>query len=140
MTKFDFASSLDSCFLDKIAQPSSREKEQIKVLKAYVPHWKEYVLENEIELPPLEEEKEEEDKFCGLLVLLPKLQTLGIQHIPRTLRLPMGHRHWIDHPDPEYSDTLIGFQKYPFPKALEEKCPSGLKISCSDFDVSYTNK
>lgn len=134
-TQFEFASSLESCVLDKIVRPSYWEREQLRTLKAY-DHWEDYVKENQIELPEEEEVDEDVEKFCGLRFLFKKLKTLKIRHIPRTLRLPKGTRHWIDHPVPEYTDTLIGFKEYPFTRVVNAQCPDNLKKILYDIDVS----
>lgn len=137
-TQFDFASSLDSCVLDEIVQPSASENEQIKILKAY-PYWEEYVRENEIEVPQQNGEvvlEEDSEKFCGLGILFRKLKSVSLRHIPRTLRLPKGPKHFIKDPQPEFGNTLIGFTEYPFSKAVKAKCPATMTIICYDFDVS----
>lgn len=137
--QFDFASSLDSCVLDKIVKPSPAEMEQIKVLKAY-PHWRDYVKENQIELPKKNPDLEDPSRFYGLGVLFKKLKLLRILHIPRTLRLPKGPRHWIDDYPPEYSKTLIGFREYPFSVAVGAVCPPTMKLVTWRFDVSSRQK
>lgn len=139
LTQFDFASSLESCILAKIAKPSAVEINQLKALKAY-PHWEEYVKENQIELPEEEPQEEDPDKFCGLGVLFSKLKFFTIGHIPRTLRLPKGLRHWIDDPRPEFTNTVIGFVQYPFSKAVEAAFPPRMILKTWMLDVSrYSN-
>lgn len=133
--RFDFASSLNSCVLDNIAKPSDVEMEQLKILRAY-PHWKEYVKENQIELPQENPEDEDPEKFCGLGMFFEKLKYLCILHFPRTLRLPKGPGHWINDPQPEYTSTVIGFKEYPFSKDVETECPPTMKLLTSRFDVS----
>lgn len=133
--QFDFASSLDSCVLDKVIKPSTIELEKIKILKDY-PHWKDYVKENQIELPQENPEPEVPKKFCGLGVLFKKLKSVRIVHIPRTLRIPTGPRHWIVDPYPEFTNTVIGFKEYPFSKAVEAACPPTMKLFTSELDVS----
>lgn len=138
-TQFDFASSLDSCILDNIVKPNEAELEQIRILKAY-PHFQNYVKENQIELPYEHPEEEDPDKFCGLRILFKKLKWIRILHLPRTLRLPQGLRHWIDDPQPEFTNTIIGFKKYPFSKAVEIECPPTMKLFTSRLDVRrFTN-
>lgn len=130
-TQFDFPSSLEACVLDNIPTPSQTEMEQIKILKDYL-HWEDYVKENQIQLPL---EEEEQCGTFGLSTLIKKLKSFSIIHRPRTLRLPKGPRHWIDDAQPEYSSTVIGFEKYPFSKAVENECPPTMKVSTVNFDV-----
>lgn len=101
--QFDFASSLESCILDGIVKPSEEEIKQIELLKAY-PHWKDYVKENQIEVPEEDPEEEDPNKFCGLGVLFKNLKTFSVSHLRRTLRLPKGPSHWIDDAHPEFTN------------------------------------
>lgn len=135
-TQFDFASSLDACILDEGAKLGSAERKQLKDLKAYS-HWEDYVKENQIELP---EENQDPNESYGLGVLFKKLKSLSIEHLPRNLRLPKGPRHWVDDPEPEFTNTLIGFKEYPFSKAVEAVCPPTMEITCFNYDVSVSSK
>lgn len=120
--QFDFASSLDSCFLN---DPTSKEDENLKVLKAY-PEWREYAKINRIEVPEFMDDDlviiEDKNKFAIC-------NGFNITFVPRTLRLPKGKFNWNDD-QCEFTDTLIGFKEneYIFTKNAWALVPYGVKL------------
>lgn len=127
-TNFVFASSLDSCVLSNVQKPNQDENQKLRAFKAY-PFWEKWANKNQIEVPEEEPAEEDPNLGCGLGVLFKKLQTLLIQHTPRTLTIQGGTWH-------EFPNTLIGFQEYPFSKAVEAACPPTMEVITWKVDVS----
>jgi len=123
-TQFDFASSLDYCFLPNSTKFCQTEEEiqKVETLKDYK-HHQDYVAEYHIQLPAFDADGEE---FEGLGVLKEKFISPGssflFHQISRTLRLPKGNYHWNDDRC-EFTDTLIGFKRMPISNVAFEQFP-----------------
>ena len=141
--QFDFPSLLNASFLEKPSSisPSTEEQNNISVLKSYK-FWEEYVKFHNIVVPIYQEEAaeilEDKQKYAGLCALKDKFQnecSFCIRHLPRTLRLPCGELHWDDD-NCKYTDTLIGFRKYPYSKEACLAGPKGIFLINDNFNVS----
>ncbi|OXA58213.1 hypothetical protein Fcan01_06419 [Folsomia candida] len=141
-TRFDFESSLNSCFLkNPWLEPQSRlEMDQVRILKEYT-FWKEYAQLNNIDVPDFDIQEEDEATFAGLHEFRDKLETFNITHVARKLRLPKGHLHW-NHDNCEFTTTLIGYgeNEYPFTQYAFENMPELGTFKSFDMGIIKSKK